>query len=87
VPTVIEAGVDFVLLSWVGIIGPKGLPEADVRTFNGWVNDALNDPATQKKFADIGFVAEPGTPEAFRERIVKDLELWRSVAKRIKVNN
>jgi tripartite-type tricarboxylate transporter receptor subunit TctC len=46
---------------------------------NAAVNQALADPAMQKKLADLGGKPIPGTPEDFGKVIAHETEKWSKV--------
>ena len=52
-------------VSWFGLIGPRGLPQALVKKLNADTVKVLKEPATQHKFALQGAVPDFGTPEHF----------------------
>ncbi|WP_219211384.1 Bug family tripartite tricarboxylate transporter substrate binding protein [Variovorax boronicumulans] len=66
VPTLAEVGVrDSEVFAFQGLLGPAGLPANVVSKLNGDLNKAFTTAAVQKRFADIGMEAMPGTPEQF----------------------
>jgi len=66
VPTLAEVGVrDSEVFAFQGLLGPAGLPAHVVSKLNGDLNKAFTTAAVQKRFADIGMEAMPGTPEQF----------------------
>lgn len=86
VPTVREQGVDFDLISWVGIVGPRGLPANIVSKLNVAINDALGDEKLLKRFDALGFIAMVNTPESFAKHIEKELSIWRDLASRLHIS-
>ena len=80
VPTVAESGLpDFEVVLWHGVIGPKGMPAPIVGRLNAEIASALQLPETAEHLAADGVVPAGGTPEAFLERIRKDIAVWRKV--------
>ena len=60
VPTTKEAGIDFIFSAWNAMVGAKG-PAADVITkLVEAVDKALDDPAIQARYDDLGSTAPPG---------------------------
>ena len=54
-PTVAEAGVPgYTFDSWFGLLGPVGMPKAEVERINAAVNKVMADPAVQERFARFG---------------------------------
>ncbi len=77
VPTMIEAGVpNFEVTTWMSVVGPAGMPKPIVEKLNTRINDILKRPETVKRLADIGTTATPETPEALRERMLRDRTKW-----------
>jgi tripartite-type tricarboxylate transporter receptor subunit TctC len=82
VPTFVEAGVpDFVVSSWVALLGPAKMPKAVVDKLNRELNAVLTDPAIVERLATLGIVATPGTPEQLGEQIHGDLAKYGKVVK------
>ncbi|MDP9901238.1 Bug family tripartite tricarboxylate transporter substrate binding protein [Variovorax ginsengisoli] len=82
VPTLAEAGVsDSEVFAFQGLVGPAGLPQNVVAKLNGDLNKSFGTPAVQKRFADIGMEAMPGTPEQFRTLARAEAMRWGPVIK------
>ena len=82
VPTFIEAGLkDFEINSWVGLLAPAGTPKAIVTRLNVALNKVLGAPEMRERLNQLGIVAQPGTPEAYGEEIVRDLQKNKAVVK------
>jgi tripartite-type tricarboxylate transporter receptor subunit TctC len=60
VPTSKEAGVDFIFSAWNAMVAPKGTPKDIIARLNDALNKALDDPATVKRYVELGSTA----PEA-----------------------
>ena len=76
-PTFREAGLPGVAaVSWLGLIGPAGLPPEVVSRANRALGTALQDADVRKKLTDQGWVTRPSTPEEFEARIKADVERW-----------
>jgi tripartite-type tricarboxylate transporter receptor subunit TctC len=48
VPTILEKGHDFYVLSYMGIYGPRGLPEPIRQKLDGAFKNAMKDPTFQQ---------------------------------------
>ena len=82
VPTLAEAGVrDSEVFAFQGILGPAGLPQNVVARLNTELNRAFGTAAVQKRFADIGMEAMPGTPEQFFALARAEAKRWGPVIK------
>jgi tripartite-type tricarboxylate transporter receptor subunit TctC len=81
IPTVAESGIDYEVLFWVGLAGPKGLPRPIVERLNTEVAMALKSGETGDRLRAHGSSIAGGTPEQFHATIKKEIELWREVAR------
>lgn len=77
-PTVNEAlGLkDYELIAYFAMFAPAGTPPDVVAKLNQAINAAANSKELQDKFAPIGFVVEPGTPEALAQRSRTETAKW-----------
>jgi len=82
-PTTAEGGLPELDVSiWHGLYVPAGTPEPVVQKLNEALNAALQDATVQERFAELGTTtvsAELATPEAHRERLQSQTELWKGV--------
>jgi tripartite-type tricarboxylate transporter receptor subunit TctC len=82
-PTMIEAGIpNFVSDTWNAISAPPGTPAAIVAKLNKAINDAMADPETEKRFAELQIIKVGGSPAAMRKLIQDDTQRWGEVIKR-----
>ena len=82
-PTMIEAGVpNFVSDTWNAISAPPGTPAAIVAKLNKAINDAMNDPEVEKRFAELQIIKVGGSPADMRKLIQADTKNWGEVIKR-----
>lgn len=78
VPTLAESGVaGYDVPIWHGLIGPRGMPRAAVERVNGEVNRMLQASETVQLLQSDGVSPAGGSPEAFHDRIRKEVQLWR----------
>jgi tripartite-type tricarboxylate transporter receptor subunit TctC len=78
VPTLAESGVKgYDVALWHGLIAPKGMLKAAVDKMNSEVNKLLKNKDTAEQLQTDGVAPKGGTPEAFREQIRKEVELWK----------
>ena len=85
IPALREAGgelANFDVSTWFGIFGPPGLPDAMVRSVNADVRALLEMPATQQRFAELGGMAFPNTPEEMAAFVRGEAERWGVVIRR-----
>jgi tripartite-type tricarboxylate transporter receptor subunit TctC len=85
VPTVDEAGAPGLHFPfWHGLWAPKGTPREIVGRLNGAVVEAFADPATRKRFADLGMDIPPReqlTPQALYDHHKAEVEKWWPIIK------
>jgi tripartite-type tricarboxylate transporter receptor subunit TctC len=82
VPTVAEAGVPgYEATIWVGIMAPKGTPQAIVDRLNAEINKAIDRPEVRKMWAEQGAVPMAMMPAEFGAYLEKDIAKWANVVK------
>jgi tripartite-type tricarboxylate transporter receptor subunit TctC len=87
VPTMAEGGVNnFVVDSWSAFMAPKGTPPAVLNRIATEVDKILATPAIQKLFADRGYVAMGGGPDAYKKYMDAEIEKWAKVIKAANVS-
>ncbi len=80
VPTAKESGFpQYVVTSWNGVAGPKGLPDEIVQVLSAAINRALAAPDVQEKMSRLGIQARGSTPQQMRDRLISDIAKWRQV--------
>jgi tripartite-type tricarboxylate transporter receptor subunit TctC len=80
VPTLAEIGIDdYPPQTWMGIVAPRGTPDAIVRRLNAVINDVLRAEDTQARLAQLGFAAHVGPPQDFAALIAGDAAKWAAV--------
>jgi tripartite-type tricarboxylate transporter receptor subunit TctC len=67
------------------VFAPAGTPAEIVPKLNQAVNTAAQSKEIQEKFAPIGFVVEPGTPEALAQRSRTETAKWAKAIKDAKI--
>jgi tripartite-type tricarboxylate transporter receptor subunit TctC len=81
VPSIGETVKGYEASAFFGITAPKGTPRAIIDKLNKTVNQALADPATQAKLAELGGTLIPGTPEDFGKMVADETAKWAPVVK------
>ena len=86
-PTVNEAlGLkDYELIAYFAMFAPAGTPPDIVAKLNHAANAAAQSKEIQDKFAPIGFMVEPGTPEALAQRSKLETAKWAKAIKDAKI--
>lgn len=88
-PTLDEAGLsDFEADQWVGLLAPKGTPDAVVERIAKEFSLALRDPKAAKTLADNGIAADgDSTPDSFSAYLKEDLKKWVDLVKSAGIKN
>lgn len=76
-PAIEQTVPGFEFSSWVGLVAPRGLPPAVAGTLQRVLVQVLQQPELRKAFEPHGAVPSAGTPQAFRDFLVRDIELNR----------
>ena len=80
-PTVMEAGYNYQVNNWHGVIAPKGTPKAIIDRLNSEINKVIKDPDFAKRIALDGLEPAGGTPEAFEALLKREVSEWAEVVK------
>jgi len=78
-PTAVEKGVDFTWSSWKGLIGPKDIPEADLKVLVDGLKAAVEDPEFLQKMEEMGEFVTYEDPATYEARARKDSEMAKAV--------
>ena len=79
IPAIAETVPGYEATGFYGMSAPRGTPPEVVATLNKAINDVLGDPKLVARFAEIGGVPTPMTPEAYGKYIADETEKWRKV--------
>ena len=80
VPTIAESGVPgYEATIWLGIMAPKGTPQAVVDKLNAEINKAINRPEILAAWDKQGAVPLAMKPAEFDAFLRKDIEKWAKV--------
>jgi tripartite-type tricarboxylate transporter receptor subunit TctC len=81
-PTVDEGGVaGYTFDSWMGLLGPAGMPKPTVEAINAAMAKLLKDPLILERLDKQGMVPQAMAPQAFGELLAKDYENMARVVK------
>lgn len=67
----------FEVTSWIGVVGPAGMPREVVERLAGEVGRSLGKPALRERFAGLGVEPAPSTPQEMEQFVRQQLESWR----------
>ena len=81
VPTVAQAGLPGYAIpeSWLGILGPGGLPPEVVSRFNKAASAAIADAQVRSRVEALGYEVTGSTPEEFQKQIERTVEIYRRI--------
>ena len=80
IPTVIEQGVpDFELMTWTGILLPRGVPTAIRTKLREAMLNTITDPVYVERQAQGGSEISPSSPEEMRQIMVAEIALYREM--------
>lgn len=83
VPTLQQSGVEelknFEVSSWFAYFAPAGTPAAIVAKLNAALRKAVDSPAVQQAFANMGLEPFSSTPDELRARIGADMVKWGAI--------
>jgi tripartite-type tricarboxylate transporter receptor subunit TctC len=81
VPSLSDSVKDYVVTSWIGVAGPRGLPDSIVTRVNAELQKILTDPALAQRLRELEGDARPTTPSEFKARVVEDVTKWMKVVR------
>ncbi|HEY6256619.1 MAG TPA: tripartite tricarboxylate transporter substrate binding protein [Xanthobacteraceae bacterium] len=79
IPAIAETVPGYEVSVWYGIVAPKGTPSPILAALNKAVAAALVDPKVVARFAELGGLPMPMTPDELGRFIADDTEKWRKV--------
>jgi len=86
VPTVSESAyADYNVSSWNGIAAPAGTPRAIIDRLASEINAVVAMPDVKQKLQALGVDARGGSPEALKELLANEIEKWKAVVQRAKI--
>ena len=82
IPTLIEQGIpDFELMTWTGVLIPRGAPQPVLRSLHEAIVQAISEPAYVERQAQGGSAIAPCTPDEMRQIQVAEIQLYRDMMK------
>jgi tripartite-type tricarboxylate transporter receptor subunit TctC len=83
VPTVTEGGIaGYEVASWNGFVVPARTPDMIVARLNAEVAKAIAEPDMARRFAELGLVPKPSSPQEMQAVYEADVVRWRGVIER-----
>ncbi len=82
IPTLIEQGIpDFELMTWTGVLFPKGVPQPVFKTLREAIVKTITEPSYVERQAVGGSEITPTTSEEMGRIMVAEIELYREMMK------
>ncbi len=82
IPTLIEQGIpDFELMTWTGVLFPKGVPQPVFKTLRDAIVKTITEPTYVERQAVGGSEITPTTPEEMRQIQIAEIQLYRDMMK------
>jgi tripartite-type tricarboxylate transporter receptor subunit TctC len=75
--------VDYPVESWNGLFAPAGTPRPIIDRLAAVMAEMANDPAHQKRMADIGSIAVANSPDDYTTMLREETEQWAKALKAI----
>lgn len=86
VPTMAELGLpDYTATLWLGILAPKGTPQAIVELLNRKIANIVQEPATRAQWAKSGIEGMAMSPAAFTQYLTQDIAKWRKIVESARI--
>ena len=79
VPTLSESIKDFDFSGWFMLLAPTGTPDDIINKLSKDVADAMGDEKIREMAPKLGFEIETGSPDAARQFLAAQLELWKGI--------
>jgi tripartite-type tricarboxylate transporter receptor subunit TctC len=82
IPTIAENGLKgFDVMTWMGLLVPKGTPKSVTAQLNDAVQKALARPEVQSRLQNLGFDTIGYGPEQFSDYLKHDIRTWSTLIK------
>jgi tripartite-type tricarboxylate transporter receptor subunit TctC len=80
IATLDESGLPgFSITAWIGVVVPKGTPNAIVQKLNLEIGRALEDPEFARQISTIGIDPLGSTPDEFAAFLRKEIPRWKQI--------
>jgi tripartite-type tricarboxylate transporter receptor subunit TctC len=82
IPTFLEQGLQYVSEAWFAVVGPKGLPPADVKRIHAAVVEAFGSAEVKDAMARQGNAIAISSPEAAAKHFAAELDKYAALVKK-----
>ena len=72
---------DLNLNVWFGLFAPRGVPAPMVMMISEKLREVLADQGIRDRAFQAGALVAPSSPEALADRVVRETESWRQIAR------
>ncbi|WP_010137685.1 Bug family tripartite tricarboxylate transporter substrate binding protein [Oceanicola sp. S124] len=87
VPTLKETGkFDFAAVTFTGLLAPASTPQDAIEALSAAMNQTLGMEEVKSRFADLGSVASPKSPEEFSAFLSEIDDTWRPIVAEVNAN-
>jgi len=76
VPTFAELGTPVNVVSWYGLMGPAGMPDAQAKQLSSAIQEILNEPNVDAKLIELGIDKTADVGTAFSAVISSEVTRW-----------
>jgi tripartite-type tricarboxylate transporter receptor subunit TctC len=73
------------MVTYLGLMAPKGTPDDVVAKLNAEINEILADPAIKKSLEEQGMIVDGGTPAHYQEQIAAEYETRGKIIRDLKL--
>jgi tripartite-type tricarboxylate transporter receptor subunit TctC len=85
IPAIAETLPGFEATSWVGLVGPAGVPAPILQKLSETFAAAMKDPEVVKRLTALGATPETNSPAEFQQFVLADRSKWIHLAKEAKI--
>jgi tripartite-type tricarboxylate transporter receptor subunit TctC len=78
-PTVAETLPGVETMTWLGLATAPGTPRPIVNRLNAELRAILETTEMRERFAQLGGVSSPTSPEEMRDQVAREIERWNRV--------
>jgi len=86
VPTVASTVPGYDVRSWLGLAGPKNMPQPIVDRLNRELRLVLETPAVREKLEAMGNEVRGSSPDEMRKLVTSEIERWKAVISDAKIS-
>lgn len=81
IPALAESLPGYEIVSWTGIVAPRGISPEVASILNAALQRVLGRPDVHRRFATLAFEPVPGSEQTFRQKIQADHTRWARLVK------